>query len=73
MGHYFEDEERLSERVTLRFTPVEMKMINTVMESLGRTNKAFYLHNTLMSQICRKREELIEEGKWKGEKEEDIS
>ncbi|MBR4562827.1 MAG: hypothetical protein IKO26_00025 [Paludibacteraceae bacterium] len=69
MRHYFDDEKRMTERVTLRFTPVEMKMIDTIMESLGRANKAEFLHNTLMSQMCRHREALIEEGTWKGEKD----
>ena len=63
--HYFKDNERKSIKVTIRFTPDEMKLIDGVMESLGRDDKARFLHNTMMSSLCRVREELIKVGQWK--------
>lgn len=53
MNHYFTTNTRKTVKQTIRFTPDEMQVIDTVMESLGRTNKTQFLHNTLMSAVCR--------------------
>ena len=62
MTHYFKDNERKSIKVTVRFTPDEMKVIDGVMKALERDDKARFLHNAMMTSICRKREELIRLG-----------
>jgi len=62
MRHYFKDNERKSIKVTIRFTPDEMKLINGIMSVMGREDKARFLHNSLMTNICRKRDELIRLG-----------
>lgn len=62
MSHYFKENERKSVKVTVRFTPDEMKVIDGVMKVLGRDDKARFLHNAMMTSICRKREELIRFG-----------
>ncbi|MBR3647033.1 MAG: hypothetical protein IKN59_01405 [Paludibacteraceae bacterium] len=53
MSHYFQEDHRKSVFVGVRFTPKEMKLIDNVMAAMGRTNKAQYLHNTMMSGVCR--------------------
>ena len=68
MAHYFNDNERKSVKVTVRFTPDEMKVIDNVMSVLGRDDKARFLHNAMMTSICRKREELIRLGAMADEK-----
>lgn len=64
MRHYFKENERKSIKVTIRFTPDEMKLIDEVMEKVGKDNKALFLHNTMMSSMCRVREDLIKTGEW---------
>ena len=68
MSHYFKENERKSVKVTVRFTPDEMKVIDGVMKVLGRDDKARFLHNAMMTSICRKREELIKLGAMADEK-----
>ena len=60
--HYFKANERKSIKVTVRFTPDEMKVIDNVMSVLGRDDKARFLHNSMMTNVCRLREMLIKEG-----------
>jgi len=62
MTHYFKENERKSIKVTVRFTPDEMKVIDGVMKVMGRDDKARFLHNSMMTSICRKRDELIRLG-----------
>ena len=60
--HYFKTNERKIIRVTLRFTPDEMKVIDGVMSAMNRDDKTRFLHNSLMTNVCRKRDELIRLG-----------
>ena len=60
--HYFKTNERKIIRVTLRFTPNEMKMIEGVMSAMNRSDKTRFLHNSLMTNVCRIRDLLIKEG-----------
>ena len=62
MIHYFKDNVRKSIKVTVRFTPDEMKVIDGVMNALGRNDKTRFLHNAMMTNVCRLREMLIKEG-----------
>ena len=62
MRHYFNENERKTIKVTLRFTPDEMKIIDGVMSTMNRDDKARFLHNSLMTNVCRRRDELIRLG-----------
>ena len=57
--HYFKINDRKSIKVTLRFTPDEMKVIDGVMSAMNRDDKTRFLHNSLMTNVCRIRDELI--------------
>ena len=61
MSHYLKPNARKSSRVTIRFTPDEMDFIDGIMQALGRTNKAQFFHNTILSHTCRLREQLIKQ------------
>ena len=60
--HYFKVNDRKSIKVTLRFTPDEMKAIDGVMSAMNRDDITRFLHNSLMTNVCRIREMLIKEG-----------
>ena len=58
MAHYFPPTDRKSVRFTIRFTPDEMKLIEHVMQSLERTNKGLFIHNTLLTAVCRLNDQI---------------
>ena len=58
-GHYLPKELRRTEEVKIRFSPMEMKLIDQVMAAMETGDKlSTFLWRVVMSSICRKHEEL---------------
>ena len=60
--HYFSENARRTKEVKIRFTPVEMKLIQDVMREMESEDKlSTFLWRVVMSSIGRKRKDLDRE------------